>query len=282
MLKQTALYFIAFAVTATPGPAYAGPPAVPGQSEPPTLASSPARVSLAGQQSGAAPAVLTAQDREAIARAAFAEAGNQAEDGLTGVIYTIFNRLHAGTWGATAQEVVNAPGQFEPVTNAGGQWQNLSALSAAQEVEANTILDLILQQRLPDPTHGALYFQNPTIVAQRAADGTVAPSLVNFGGQTPIAVIRDHAFYATFAGSGEPQSIVPLPAPRPSLFVDAKLPTGLAQGEGNPPGLFVPVDATPNTHQEDESAPGLFVAVTAPQPLQAPGFMAPSPGATGN
>jgi hypothetical protein len=164
----------------------------------------------------------------------------------------------------------------------GGQWQNLPSLSSAQEVEANTILDLILQQRLPDPTHGAQYFQNPAIVAQRAADGTVAPSLINFGGQTPIAVIRNHAFYATFADSGEPQSIVPLSTARPSIFADAKMPAGIGQGQGNQPGLFVPVDATSSTPQEDESGPGLFVAVTTPQPVQATGFMSPSPGATGN
>ncbi|MDE2344608.1 MAG: cell wall hydrolase [Betaproteobacteria bacterium] len=265
MLKFFARCLAVLPLVAAPAQSRANSPASPTQTQPPPTA----------------PLSLSALDREAIGRVAFAEAGNQAEEGLAGVIYTILNRLRAGRWGGTAQAVVDAPGQFEPVMNAGGKWQNLPALSPGQEVEANTILDLIEQHRLPDPTHGALYFQNPAIVAQRAANGTVSPSLVNFGGETPIAVIRDHSFYATFAGSGVPQSLVPMQAQKPHLFIDGKLTSDLAEGQGNSPGLFVPVDAAPKTAQDDQTT-GLFVAVTTPQATPEPGFMAPSPGATGN
>ncbi len=273
MVKLLGRCLAALTLAAVPAHSRASSPALLTQNKPAQAAPAPV---LAG------PITLSAQDREAIGRVAFAEAGNQAEEGLAGVIYTILNRLRAGTWGATAQAVVNAPGQFEPVTNAGGQWQNLPPLSPGQKVEADTILDLILQHRLPDPTHGALYFQNPVIVAQRAADGTVSPRLVNFGGEAPIAVIRDHSFYATFSGSGGPQSVVPLQAPQRSIFIDTKLPAELASAQGNPPGLFVPVDGPATAQQDDQSSPGLFVAVTAPPAVAAPGIMAPSPGATGN
>lgn len=233
-----------------------------------------------------APIILTPDDREAIARVAFAEAGNQGEEGLAGVMFTILNRIRAGTWGATAQDVVDAQGQFEPITDVGGQWQSLPALSATQEVEASTILDLIVQERLPDPTNGALYFQNPAIVAQRAADGEVTPSLVNFGGQAPIAVIRNHAFFATFTSSGAPASIISLPgvpdAQKPHLFIDGKIPAQLASGTGNTTGLFVPLDSSVAQSQGDHNAPGLFVAVTTPQPISTPGGLPPSPGAIGN
>jgi len=173
---------------------------------------------------------LSDADREAIGRVAFAEAGNQAEEGLAGVICTILNRLHSGAFGANVTGVLDSPGQFEPVTDVGGQWSNLPALSPGQAVEFNTILDLILQGRLPDPTNGALYFQNPATVAQRAAAGEVSAALVNFGGQTPSAIIRDHSFY--------------IGTPRPRLFSDGSAPnlfeplTGIAS---MPAGLFVPI-----------------------------------------
>jgi hypothetical protein len=162
----------------------------------------------------------------------------------------------------------------------------LPALSQAQEVEAGTILDLILQSRLPDLTKGALYFQNPVIVAQRVADGEDSPAELNFGGKTPIAVIRDHAFYSTFTSSGAPASIISLPgvsdAPKPHLFIDGKIPAQLASGPSSSSGLFVPLDSQATPNQDDQNAPGLFVAVTTPQPVAAPGILSPSPGAIDN
>jgi spore germination cell wall hydrolase CwlJ-like protein len=227
---------------------------------------------------------LTPDDREAISRVAFAEAGNQAEEGLAGVMFTILNRMRS--WGGTAQDVVNSPGQFEPVTRAGGSWQDLPALSATEEVEAGTILDLILQSRLPDPTKGALYFQNPAIVAQRVADGEDSPGELNFGGKTPIAVIRNHAFYSSFTSQSGPPPIANwqsvAEAPKPHLFIDGKIPSQLASNAGSSPGLMVPLDTQAAQAQGTQSAPGLFVAVTTPTPVSEPAALQPSPGAIGN
>ena len=139
--------------------------------------------------------VTSAAGRDAIARVAYAEAGNQGDSGLAAVVYTILNRLQDGRWGDTIDSVLNARAQFEPVLRAGGDWRALPAVSSAAQARIDTILNLALDGRLPDLTNGARYFQNPAIVAGRARAGQVAPSLVNFGGQAPSAVIGAHSFY---------------------------------------------------------------------------------------
>ncbi len=149
----------------------------------------------------AAPAlVLSAEDRDALGRVAYAEAGNQTEEGLAAVVHAVLNRVASGRFGAGVQGVLDAPGQFEPVARAGGTWRGLPPLAELQRLVFSTILDLILQGRLPDLTGGSTYFQNPALVAQRAAAGLVSPGLVNFGGQAPAAVIRDHSFYRAAGG----------------------------------------------------------------------------------
>ena len=139
--------------------------------------------------------------REAIARVAYAEAAGQGDSGLAGVVYTILNRLASGGWGGSVAQVINARGQFEPVMRVGGDWRGLAQATPSQRARIDTILNLALDGSLPDPTGGALYFQNPRIVAARAQAGSVTPALVHFGGSTPSAVIGDHAFYAWVRGS---------------------------------------------------------------------------------
>jgi hypothetical protein len=160
--------------------------------------------------------------RDGIARVAFAEAGNQGDSGLAGVVYTILNRLADGRWGASVDAVLNAPSQFEPVMRAGGDWRRLPASTVAGQARIDTILNLAVEGRLPDLTGGARYFQNPAVVASRARAGTVPSRLVNFGGQSPSAVIGAHRFYT---GQGRGQGVAARgdePSPRPgpaSLFV---------------------------------------------------------------
>jgi N-acetylmuramoyl-L-alanine amidase len=147
--------------------------------------------------------------REGIARVAFAEAGNQGDSGLAGVVYTILNRLADGRWGVSVDAVLDAPSQFEPVMRAGGDWRSLPAVSTADQARIDTILNLAVEGRLPDLTGGARYFQNPAVVAARARAGTVPSRLVNFGGQAPSAVIGGHSFYTGQGrgpgGSNRPQ-----------------------------------------------------------------------------
>lgn len=138
--------------------------------------------------------VLSKQERDVIARVAYAEAANQGDSGLAGVVYTILNRLLSGQFGGSISAIVNAPHQFEPVTRAGG-WQRLPRPSPTQRAKIDTVINLALEGHLPDLTHGALFFQNPAIVSNREKDGKVSEGMTHFGGATPSAVIRNHAFY---------------------------------------------------------------------------------------
>jgi hypothetical protein len=88
------------------------------------------------------------------------------------------------------------------VARFGGSWRRLPPLSVRQLATIETILDLIQQGRLPDPTHGATSFQNPQIVSAREAAGQVRVGLTNFGNQQPIAVVRDHSFFGQRAIDG--------------------------------------------------------------------------------
>ena len=153
-----------------------------------------------------AAAVAAPGARDGIARVAFAEAGNQGDSGLAAVVYTILNRLQDGRWGASVDAVLNARSQFEPVLRAGGDWRALPPVSPTVRARIDTILDLALDGRLRDLTNGARYFQNPAIVARRAQSGQVSPSLVNFGGQAPSAVIGAHSFYTGQGRGGAPSA----------------------------------------------------------------------------
>jgi hypothetical protein len=137
---------------------------------------------------------LSPLERDAIGRVAYAEAANQGDSGLTAVVYTLLNRLISGQFGNSVVAIVNAPKQFEPVTKAGG-WQNLPPLKPDQQAKIDTMVNLALAGYLPDPTNGALFFQNPAIVAKREQAGSVTKGMTHFGGATPSAVIQDHAFY---------------------------------------------------------------------------------------
>ena len=141
------------------------------------------------------PSSLNASDRDAITRVAIAEANTQGEAGLAGVVFVILNRLKHGGFGGNITEILNAHVQFEPVSKAGGAWSNLPKPSKNQATKINTILNLALSGHFPDPTKGALYFQNPDIVAKREQKGSVSKGLTHFGGSTPSLIIKDHAFY---------------------------------------------------------------------------------------
>ena len=179
---------------------------------PPGLTCPPAVIAPVLQTPGAGvdlrAAINAPGARDGIARVAFAEAGNQGDSGLAGVIYTILNRLQDGRWGSTVDGVLNARSQFEPVMRAGGDWHGLAPVTGAAQARVDTILNLAIDGRLPDLTHGARFFQNPAIVAGRARAGQVSPGLVNFGGATPSAVIGAHSFYASTGRGGAS------PAPR--------------------------------------------------------------------
>jgi N-acetylmuramoyl-L-alanine amidase len=191
-------------------------------------------------------AVEAPSAREAIARVAYAEAAGQGDSGLAGVVYTILNRVASGGWGASVGQVVNARGQFEPVMRIGGDWRGLAQATPSQRARIDTILNLALDGRLPDLTGGALYFQNPRIVAARAQAGLVTPALVHFGGSAPSAVIGDHAFYAQVRGTPTRPPVVGEAASGRQIIIAAQAPDASATAAPPPDarGLFVLPDGS--------------------------------------
>ena len=189
--------------------------------------------------------------RDGLARVAYAEAGSQGDSGLAAVIYAILNRLADGRWGTSVDAVLNARGQFEPVMTAGGDWRRLPPVSAAQQAHVDAILNLILDGRLPDLTHGARYFQNPKIGASRARAGTVSPQLLNFGGAIPSAVIGAHSFYVG-AGGG----------------------VGGSRGQNRSPALSSEASIFVGENRADAArSPLVAPATTAPAPAPAQAMM---------
>ena len=204
-------------------------------------------------------------DRDAIARVAFAEAGNQGDSGLAAVIYTILNRLKDGRWGGSIDAVLNAHGQFEPVLRAGGDWRRLSRPSAAQQARVDTILNLALEGRLPDLTEGARYFQNSAIVAARARAGQVSPDLVNFGGQRPSVIIGGHSFYtgASPNPSGQGRAVAIQPSP---VFVGSR-PAPMGPISSNPdPTTSDTSNLEPRSDALSPGAEGIFVGASGRAP----------------
>ena len=74
--------------------------------------------------SAALPFALSAEDRDAIGRIAYAEAGNQGEEGIAAVIFCVLNRVNSGLFQGSVQAVIDARNQFEPATRVGG-WRRL-------------------------------------------------------------------------------------------------------------------------------------------------------------
>lgn len=142
----------------------------------------------------AAAITLSDSDVDAIGRVAYAEARTQPAVGLVAVIDTILNRVNAPGFPDTVQGVIEQRAAFEPVLRAGG-WRNLPPMSQGQRASLETILALKADGALGDVSGGALFFQNPRIVAARATAGKVRAKLVHFGGMPQTAVIADHTFY---------------------------------------------------------------------------------------
>ncbi|MBY4679155.1 cell wall hydrolase [Marinobacterium sp. CAU 1594] len=123
---------------------------------------------------------LQPNDHEAIARVVVAEAAGEGDRGMASVLFTILNRLISGRFGDSIPEILNAPGQFEPVSKVGA-WDYLPVVSQTQQSKIDAILALAVSGRISDPTNGSLYFQNPALVAKREDTGVVSIGLTHFG-----------------------------------------------------------------------------------------------------
>lgn len=171
---------------------------------------------------------LSDSDIDAIGRVAYAEARTQPTIGIVAVIDTILNRTASPGFPKTVQGVVNQRAAFEPVLRA-GDWRNLPPMSEAERARIETILALKSEGALGDISGGALYFQNPRIVAKRAAAGKVKAKLVDFGGMPSTAEIADHRFYAPNGNERPIESVKPKRKPKLASMTAARVVVGTAR-----------------------------------------------------
>jgi spore germination cell wall hydrolase CwlJ-like protein len=149
-----------------------------------------------GTQTGGAEPSLTAkvipnfdaEDRDYMIRTIAFEAAGEPEEGKIAVAHVILNRIKSGGWGDSIKDVVTSPWQFEPWMTKRDEMEKLSANNPSYR-DAAQIADAVLVGKMPDPTAGATYFLNPTVVRERR--GGSLPSWAQGEGQA----IGRHTFY---------------------------------------------------------------------------------------
>jgi len=149
-----------------------------------------------GTQTGDAEPSLTAkaipnfdaEDRDYMIRTIAFEAAGEPEEGKIAVAHVILNRIKNGGWGDSIKDVVTSPWQFEPWMTKRDEMEKLSANDPSYK-DAAQIADAVLVGKMPDPTVGAMYFLNPTLVRERR--GGSLPSWAQGEGQP----IGSHTFY---------------------------------------------------------------------------------------
>jgi spore germination cell wall hydrolase CwlJ-like protein len=129
-----------------------------------------------------------AEDRDYMIRTIVFEAAGEPEEGKIAVAYVILNRIKSGGWGATIKDVVMSPWQFEPWMTKREAMEKLSR-DDPRYLDAAKIADAVLVGQVPDPTAGATYFLNPTVVRERR--GGSLPAWAEGEGQP----IGHHTFY---------------------------------------------------------------------------------------
>lgn len=120
------------------------------------------------------------------ARILYGEANGQGEQGLAAAAAVIVNR--ARLTGQTPDQVVQAPGQFEPWGNSATR-DRLMAMSPGQYEQASRILAGVMGGQIADPTGGATHFYAPGL---QASLGRNAPSWASGEGVR----IGGHVFYS--------------------------------------------------------------------------------------
>jgi len=121
-------------------------------------------------------------------RAIVFEADGEPQEGKIAVAYVILNRVKSGGWGTSIKDVVTSPWQFEPWMTKREAMEKLSPEDTSYR-NAAQIADAVFAGQMPDPTAGATYFLNPTVVRERR--GGSLPSWAQGEGQS----IGHHTFY---------------------------------------------------------------------------------------
>jgi N-acetylmuramoyl-L-alanine amidase len=139
----------------------------------------------------------SSKERDYLIRTMVFEASGEPEEGKAAVAFVVLNRERSGRWGASIEDVVTQPWQFEPWMTRRSEMEKLSR-DDPRYGSAAVIADAILSGQMPDPTAGATHFLNPVIVRQRR--GGSLPSWARGDGKP----IGRHVFYFSNEGGREP------------------------------------------------------------------------------
>lgn len=190
---------------------------------------------------------MSSMDRELLARALEAEAGNQDALGMLAAGSVIMNRTMTPGYGGDLRGVILKPGQFSAFNSitgyAGGeQGQDIDNIRVSDT--AYQVADALLSGNYQDPTGGATHFYNP---------GISNPSWGSKAGGNWMK-IGDHVFGKADAGkSGQPievNKLLSIPEARRAAAiqfeeVDPRLRQRNAAIQGEAVNSFVP-NATAN------------------------------------
>jgi len=122
-----------------------------------------------------------------------AEADNQPIEGQNAVAAVILNRMASGQFPDSFHAVASQKNQFEPWRKFGG-FKNMPSLPKSQKESLRSFVSSYTPQT--DPTGGALFFQNPTITAERGTE-FAQPNGIKIG---------DQVFSRTFGGKKDADS----------------------------------------------------------------------------
>jgi len=139
---------------------------------------------------------ITEDEIDMIERLVAGEAGNQTEEGRNAVRGVIFNRLASDRFPDTVEEVINEPGQFEPIT----RYKGLYNIPVTDEALTSQKYEMYAYLNVgEDASQGRTFFLNKDVARQRGTDFTGGDALV----------IGDHTFYKGYPGQ-EPVAFEPM------------------------------------------------------------------------
>lgn len=196
----------------TPVPGGASPAAMPGPLPSPVAAPQGGGIGGMPIQQGMAPPPappVSQPDASGMAysdpsidrltRLLIGEAGGEDDRGQQAVAAVVHNRAKQS--GMSLDDVIAAPGQFEPYSNT-KRWSELQSIDTSNPayIRARANAMRVLQGDVPDPTSGADHFYSPS---SQKAFGRPAPAWDNGAG---VDLGRQRFFKLGWRGDGAPQA----------------------------------------------------------------------------